>query len=218
MLLHGHRVVCPALDRGVVGDDQSPRARETRPMPVTMPAPGASSAVHAVRRQRRELQERGSGIEQRRPLRSRTNIFFCSAWRSRPAPPSRARASSVLSRATRRSIARVARESPHERGVHAGLDDRRMEDRRRMFGRRGALRRRWLLFRDESSASHPPSRVFADGFDEVCVDVPGRKISRMPSAFSFAMSLSGMIPPARTTMSSPPFSFKSFRISGKSTL
>ena len=36
----------------------------TRPMPVTSPAPGRSSLVHPVRRERRELEERRARIEQ----------------------------------------------------------------------------------------------------------------------------------------------------------
>ena len=43
VLLHGDRVVGAALDGGVVGDDHH-LAAETRPMPVTMPAAGASSS------------------------------------------------------------------------------------------------------------------------------------------------------------------------------
>src|SRR5437762_4027725 len=50
------------------------------------------------------------------------------------------------------------------------------------------------------------------------VGVPGRKISRMPIAFSFGMSCSGMMPPAKTMTSSAPSSFNIRMISGNSTL
>ena len=44
MLLYGHRVVGAAFDGGVVGDDHALHGLTTRPMPVTMPAAGASSS------------------------------------------------------------------------------------------------------------------------------------------------------------------------------
>src|SRR5688500_19045607 len=50
------------------------------------------------------------------------------------------------------------------------------------------------------------------------VGVPGRKISRMPIFFRLGMSCSGMIPPAKTTISCAPSSSSSFMIWGKSTL
>ncbi|MHC2284708.1 hypothetical protein ACVIJW_000578 [Bradyrhizobium barranii subsp. barranii] len=63
MLLHRHRIVSAALDGGVVGDDHAFAARDTpdagddaRRMHVT--------AIEAVRRQRRQLHERGAGIDQ----------------------------------------------------------------------------------------------------------------------------------------------------------
>jgi hypothetical protein len=42
VLLDRHRVVGAALDRGVVGDDQAFGRPDDAPMPVTMPAAGAS--------------------------------------------------------------------------------------------------------------------------------------------------------------------------------
>src|SRR5436309_1726265 len=48
----------------------------------------------------------------------------------------------------------------------------------------------------------------------VAVGVPGRKISRIPISFIRGMSFSGMIPPAKTTMSSALSSLSSRMISG----
>ena len=64
MLLDGHRVVGAALDRGVVGDDHHLAAGNA---PDARDEAGARrfSPVHAVRRQRRELEKGRSGIEQR---------------------------------------------------------------------------------------------------------------------------------------------------------
>ena len=63
MLLHGHRIIGAALDGGIVGDDHAFAARD---------APDAGddarrmhvAAIEAVGRQRRQLQERGPGIDQ----------------------------------------------------------------------------------------------------------------------------------------------------------
>ena len=92
VLLDGHRVVGAALDRGVVGDDHHLAAGDAADSRDEAGA-GRLAAVHPVGRQRRELEEGEPGSSSASTL-SRTNIFFCSAWRSRPAPPSRARASS----------------------------------------------------------------------------------------------------------------------------
>ena len=72
VLLDRHRVVGAALDRRVVGDDD---ALATRDAPdaghdaggrdgVVVPVGPGSAAVHAVRRQRRELEERAARVEQ----------------------------------------------------------------------------------------------------------------------------------------------------------
>src|SRR5436190_1847549 len=66
-------------------------------------------------------------------------------------------------------------------------------------------------------ATYPPTALRIASTAAV-VGVPGRKISRMPIAFSFGMSCSGMIPPAKTMMSCAPSSFSMRMISGKRTL
>ncbi len=50
------------------------------------------------------------------------------------------------------------------------------------------------------------------------VEVPGRKIASTPAVFSVWMSCSGMMPPAKTRMSSAPCSLSSRVISGSSAL
>src|ERR1044071_1320527 len=66
-------------------------------------------------------------------------------------------------------------------------------------------------------ATYPPTALRIASTAAV-VGVPGRKISRMPISFSFGMSCSGMIPPAKTMISSAPSSFNMRMISGKRTL
>ena len=63
MLLHRHRIIGAALDGGVIGDDHAFAARDP-------PDPGDDArrmhvaAIKAVGRKRRQLQERGAGIDQ----------------------------------------------------------------------------------------------------------------------------------------------------------
>src|SRR5512135_2152099 len=64
---------------------------ETRPIPVTIPAPGASPSYRPWAASA-ESSRNGEPGSRSASTRSRTNIFFCSAWRARPAPPCRARA------------------------------------------------------------------------------------------------------------------------------
>ena len=64
VLLHGDGIVGAALDGGVVGDDDAVAAADLAD--AGDDAAGRDLAViHAVRRQRRQLQERAAGIEQR---------------------------------------------------------------------------------------------------------------------------------------------------------
>src|SRR5690242_10487744 len=76
----------------------------TRPIPVTIPAPGASPSYIPCAASG-ESSRNGEPGSRRASIRSRTNIFFCSAWRSRPDPPCRAFAISALSSVTRASAA-----------------------------------------------------------------------------------------------------------------
>ena len=64
VLLDGDREVGAALHRRVVGDDRATSRPETRPMPVTRPAAGASLSYMLERGERRQLEERRAGIEQ----------------------------------------------------------------------------------------------------------------------------------------------------------
>ena len=63
MLLHRHRVVGAALDRGVVDDDHAFAARDAADAGDD-PGRRHLAAVHAVRRELAELQERRAGVEQ----------------------------------------------------------------------------------------------------------------------------------------------------------
>ncbi len=63
MLLHRHRVVGAALDGGVVGDDHALAAGHPSDA-GDHPGTGALVVVHAVRGQRRDLEECAAGIEQ----------------------------------------------------------------------------------------------------------------------------------------------------------
>src|ERR1700712_2520656 len=63
MFLHGDRVVRAALDRRIVGHDEALPTRhptDARDHPRT----GALVVVHAVGGERRQLEERASGVEQ----------------------------------------------------------------------------------------------------------------------------------------------------------
>ena len=75
VLLYGHREVRPTLDRRVVGDNQHLAAVHAS-YSRHHPRPRSLVVVHAVRRQRRELDERRSGVEQ--TLQSVANQEFAS--------------------------------------------------------------------------------------------------------------------------------------------
>ncbi len=62
VLLHGHRVVGAALDRGVVGDDDAGRALDPADA-GDHPGSRRLVVVHAVRGERAQLEERRPGIE-----------------------------------------------------------------------------------------------------------------------------------------------------------
>ena len=87
VLLHGHRVVGAALDRGVVGDDHTGRALDPADAGDD---PGARRVVvvEAGRGERAELEERAPGSSSR-SIRSRTGSLPRSRWRAmeRSSPP-----------------------------------------------------------------------------------------------------------------------------------
>ena len=113
VLLDGDRVVGAALDRRIVGDDRATSRPDTRPMPVTMPAPGASSSYMPAAASG-ESSRNGEPGSSSRSIRSRTGSLPCVAvaLESTLAPPPYARTARGGSRSSATEPLHATRDWP----------------------------------------------------------------------------------------------------------
>ena len=94
VLLHGERIVGAALHRGVVGDDDDVAARDAADAGHEARG-GRLVVVHAIRRERGKLEERGTGIDRaprcaRAPAACLVRGGGLHIWRRRPPAPHQA--------------------------------------------------------------------------------------------------------------------------------
>ena len=165
VLLDRHREVRAALDRRVVGDDHDLAARDTRPIAGHEAGARRLAVVHPVGGERRELEERRARVEQRVDAVAHEHLLLLGvALAAGPAlrAPSRAPRAAAATRRLHRAAS--APGTPAERG--------------RRGWEAGSIETRQPPARPSLAASLRMKST------RVCVGVPGRKISRMPSAFS----------------------------------